>query len=157
MRPSLLWIATLGLGLIAAACNHSEPATFVSLEVWEGELVNAGLPLLKRRVEPMVDGSLELRRNTPYVARVTVRTSETAGRCLFDPFSYSWALPSRDYICYPEVGDGPMTIDVPFATWEGDLARTSDYNVTVRVVENGLARQPIATGDTRRYAVRFSD
>lgn len=142
--------------MVAGACDNPESPTFVSLEVWEGYLADPGRPVLQRRIEPMTDGSFELRRNTSYVARVTVRTSGTAGRRLFDPFSYSWALPSREYYCYPGVDDGPMTIDVPFATWEGDLARTPDYYVTVRVVENGPDRQSIATYHTRRYDVRFS-
>jgi hypothetical protein len=155
IKASLLSVTAAGLGFVAAACGP-EPPVLVSLEVWEGYLANAGLAVLQRRVEPMTNGSFVLRRNTAYVARITLRTSGTEKRCLFTPFSYSWALPSREYSCYPEVDDGPMTIDVPFATWDSDLARTSDYYMTVRVSENGPDRQSVATYDTRRYPVEFS-
>jgi len=58
------------------------------------------MPVLQRRIDSMPDGSFVLRRATLHLARVTVRTSGHADRCLFRPFSYSWSLPSREYECY---------------------------------------------------------
>ena len=125
----------------------------MGLEIWEGSHANAGLAVLQRRVEPIADGAFALRRNMAYVARITIRTFGTEKRCLFAPFSYSWVLPSCEYSCYPEIDDGPLTIDVPFATWDSDLA--SDYHMTVRVAEHGPNRQSVATYDIRQYSVRF--
>lgn len=115
IQTSVLGVTAAALGWVSAACAP-DPPTFAGLEIWEGHLANAGLAVLQRWVEPIADGVFALRRNTAYVARITIRTSGTEKRCLFTPFSYSWALPSREYSCYPEVDEGPLTIDVPFAT-----------------------------------------
>ena len=150
--------AVLGLACALLACGHptdGDRPSFVSLEVWEGYLANPGMPVLERRIAAMPDGAFVLRRDTAHLARVTVRTSGRADRCLFRPFVYSWSPPSREYECHPEVQDGPMTIDVGFGTWARDLSRTSDHYLLVQLYEHGAGRQLIAVYDTRRFAVRF--
>ena len=113
--------------------------------------------MLERRIDAMPDGSFVLRKDVLHLARVTVRTSGRADRCLYRPFVYSWAPPSREFECHPEVQDGEMTIDVGFNTWPGHLSRTSDYYLLVQMHEYGDQRQLLGMHDTRRFEVRFSD
>jgi hypothetical protein len=156
--PSQRLICVLAASVLAASCSQpDDPPSFVGLELWEGYLANPGVPVLQRRVDAMPDGTFVLRRDTLHLARVTVRTSGRADRCLFRPFFYSWSPPTREYECHPEVQDGPMTIDVGFGTWARDLSRTSDYFLLVQLYEHGAERQLIAIYDTRRFEVRFSD
>lgn len=154
---------SLAVGLVLAmsvACGEPgepDPPSFVGLEIWEGYLADVGSSVLGRRVDPEPDGGFALRRETLHLARVTVRTSGRADRCLFRPFFYSWAVLNRSYDCYPEVQDGPMTIDVPFSTWTTDIQRVSDHHVLVQLYELGPQQTFIAIWDTRRYPVRFVD
>lgn len=156
LTPSGRLLGALAVTVLAASCSQPDQPSFLSLEVWEGYLANPGMPVLQRRIDPMPDGSFVLRRDALHVARVTVRTSGRPDRCLFRPFFYSWAPPSRQYECHPEVQDGPMSIDVTFGTSAGDLARTSDYYLLVQLYEHGADRELIAIYDTRRFAVTFS-
>jgi hypothetical protein len=152
------FLASLALGVAACAgsCGPADEPTFLGLEVWEGFLANPGEPVLQRRIDPRPDGTFVLRLDTLYLARVTVRTSGRAERCLFLPVFYSWTPGSRSYECHPEVQDGPMTIDVPFGTWTADVQRVTDHYLQVQLSEHGPERQPIATYDTRRYEVSFT-
>jgi len=118
---------------------------------------NPGASVLQRRVDPEPDGGFTLRRDTSHVARLQVRTSGQADRCLFRPFSYSWAPLSREYDCYPGVEDGVMTIDIGFGTWTVHLQQVSNYYLLVQLYEHGPGRQFIGLYDSRRYPVRITD
>jgi hypothetical protein len=157
MRATATFAVISLAGMLSFGCGEPDAPTLVGLVVWEGYLANPGKPVLQRPVDPGPDGGFTLRQDTLHLARVQVRTSGRADRCLFRPFSYSWAPPSREYECYPEIQDGPMTIDVPFATWRTYLGRVSDYYLLVQLYEHGPGQKLISVYDTRRYPVRFTD
>jgi hypothetical protein len=151
MRRSLAGALVLAGGGLAASCGK-DPASFVGLEIWESRPGG----VLGGQVVQAADGSFPLRRDAQYVALVTVRSSGSADRCLFRPFSYSWHVPDRQFECHPEVQDGPMTIRVPFSTWSSDLARVSEYSVFAQVLEYYVdRRRSVAPPDERQYPVRF--
>jgi len=156
-RRSVASVVALGLGILSGSCGQADQPSFVSLEIWEGYLANPGEPVLRRRVEPMPDGSFVLRSDILHLARVTLRSSGQPDRCLFRPFFYSWARPNRDYECYPEAQDGEMTIDVPFSTWKEDWTRVSDHQLGVQLSEHGAGQVLLGVYDIRRYAVSFAD
>jgi hypothetical protein len=158
MGPSLMRARlACALACVVIACGEPPRPRLLGLEIWEGQLSSNGLPMLGRRIAQEANGSFTLRRETQHIARLNFRTSGRADRCLFRPFFYSWDLPSHSYVCYPEEKDGAMTLDLPFATWTRDIARSSDPYLGVQTYEHGPDRNLIGVWDQQRYAVRFID
>ena len=153
MRPAILAAC-----LLAASCGEPDPPRFIGLEIWESTFDPVRDDyVLQRRIDPQADGSYMLRRDLLHMARVTVEQSGGPDRCLFKPFNASWTPPSRSYDCKPEVPKGLVTIDVPFATWSGDIARAPEHFVTVQLYEmDAVLRELIAIHETHRYAVTFA-
>jgi hypothetical protein len=130
------------------------PPVLLRYEIREGVPACSGCPVSGPAVTPEPDGSIVLRLHRKYTARAWVRTSARPDLCVWNPISYSWASPSREFSCGPESKE--MMFDRVIPTDEYLGAPGLDHNVQIVLVESVTAlRQELSRQKLHRFPVTF--